>query len=649
MPFDLKFFGSKENTWTPHDKSSLRRYDVIPAAARRFTELMENMSPASLGQAVPYIRIHEVNDDGSIGKQVSAPLFQSPKFGQPLDFRFSERPAVSIENATVKTIMPRGWILYHELDLNIVVHRPEAVFGATESLMRSLLDFRKQHLIYYGWSGGPSVISNGPPPENPDPMRGIPFRKGAMIAHAPIPGTSDNPEPNYRQVMPVKGAMRFKVTHYNFQIDPDMQVRFQVHAIEDGEIATRDAVIFNNRHILPLFDDPNLGIDDAARLFDTAVGHFIDKIREQVVVMDVDVMDKKTKVKTTQAEQFIRLENVFNILFADPIVYSCRSLGYKSVHLHMGLFNKNCPSTVASYKSQELAEKSIGDMYVPVKVITGMLSRITTTDGQMTAYGMIRELATMLGSPEIWATNATDTKMIPEMILRTRYNPDQSFAIFQFIDRKYYVANADLNIGSGGAVSKAKLRRVLKEKNIPLVTFMGKLSYLKDVKFEVIPDEQMRSIFARRQLTKTRSEIAQSDTRNSQLYGGAPGFALMYRSAIKGQITMLGNFAFDAFGLLWFDFGIPVYNGLFYVLQKVDNISNEGFYSSLTLQAEGPNPLGGMDGGRSAELPKWVTGGGERSMYDWVKQMILEQHSEEAARLQEEQRVAKRPQTLPSH
>ena len=44
----------------------------------------------------------------------------------------------------------------------------------------------------------------------------------------------------------------------------------------------------------------------------------------------------------------------------------------------------------------------------------------------------------------------------------------------------------------------------------------------------------------------------------------------MYRSAIKGVITVLGNFAFDAFGLLWMDFGIPAYDGLFYVLQKVE-------------------------------------------------------------------------------
>ena len=69
------------------------------------------------------------------------------------------------------------------------------------------------------------------------------------------------------------------------------------------------------------------------------------------------------------------------------------------------------------------------------------------------------------------------------------------------------------------------------------------------------------------------------------------------------------------------DFGIPAYDGLFYVLQKEDQVDSTGFYSSLTLQAEGSNPLGGVPGGTG--LPKWVTGNGERSMADWIRSQIL--------------------------
>jgi hypothetical protein len=153
---------------------------------------------------------------------------------------------------------------------------------------------------------------------------------------------------------------------------------------------------------------------------------------------------------------------------------------------------------------------------------------------------------------------------------------------------------------------------------------MKSLTYIKDIKFEVVNDEQMKSIFIRRQIDKTRTDIAANDGRNTQLYGGMPGFAMMYRSAIKGSFTMIGNFAFDVFGVMWFNFDIPAYDGLFYVLHREDTVDSTGFYTNITLQAEGSNPLKGAPAGRGMnKTPKWVTGNGERSMMSWVQAMIL--------------------------
>lgn len=621
--------------WTPIDKSTLKRYDVIPAAARRMTELMEEMSPASLAQAVPYIRIYEINADGSLGKKLSNQLIEPPKFGQPMNKRFSERPPVSIENVSVKYMMPRGWILYRELDMSIVVHKPDAVFDAAQgSLMQSLLDFSKQHVIMYGWSGGSSVLSNGPPPENPDPI--LPdtsrasgyddYSRGLLIAHDPIPGTQDGLPPDYREAMPVKAVVRFKVVNYNFSIEPDMQVKFHIHAIEDGEVATRDAVIFNNRNILPLFDMPeNQDLYRASEVFDRISAYFIDTLLQRREWKDIYVSDKKdlTKPPVLQKEQFIKLQHIFNAFFADPIVFSTRSLGYKHTYLHLGLFNDNCPRTTAAYANQDVAGKSVADFLIPLKKVSDLVARMITANSQMTAYGMIREISGLVSSPEVWETNSYDKKMIPELVLRTRYNWDTSSAIFQLIDRKFFVANSELNIGVAGEMPKNKLRGLLKDKNIPYLRLMTKLSYLKDVKFEVVNDEQMKSIMINRSIAKTRADIAGGTARNSQLYGGMPGFAMMYRSAIKGTVTMLGNFAFDVFGIMWFEFGIPAYDGLFYVIHREDKISADGFFTTLTLQAEGSDPLrhGGARASGSA-LPAWITGDGNRSMYDWVKAMI---------------------------
>ena len=613
--------------WQPIDPLSKDSYDVIPEAVLRFTQLMENMTPEKLGQISPYVRIHEINDDGSLGRKISTDLYQPPQFGRPLDFKFSERPDVSLENVRVKTVMPRGWILYRELDMAITVHRPDAVFrAASGSLMQSLLDFTKSHVIIYGWSGQQTVLANGPPPESKDKWKvgsGQPsFRGVGTPSPNGVNGLRDQPPPDYRQVMPTKATIRFKVTNYNFTITPDMQVKFAIHAIEDGEIASRDAVMFNNRNILPLFDSSGLKLEDADVLFNKAIAYFNDQITQHTVTMPVYVTDDKTKQQVTQPQQFISLLDVFNIFFADPITFAARQLGYHDVRLHLGMFNDNCPKTTAAYGSKEYKGQSIADFMIPLKWVTDLMGQLKDNSVQMTAYGLIREVSNWVSNPEVWEYT-DDTKMTPELVLRTRYNAEVKggFALFQLMDRKYFVANSQLNIGVGDFSSKKALRKALAAKNIPFVSLMGKLSYIKDAKFEVINDEQMKSIFIRRAISKTRSEIATSDTRNAQLFGGLPGFAMMYRSAIKGTITVLGNFAFDAFGLLWMDFGIPAYDGLFYVLQKEDQVDSTGFYSSLTLQAEGSNPLGGVPGGTG--LPKWVTGNGERSMADWIRSQIL--------------------------
>jgi hypothetical protein len=347
-------FGS-EVLWQPIDPISIGSYDVIPAAAERFTELMSSMTPEKLGQITPYIDIHEVNDDGSLGRKISADMNKPPRFGQSLDFRFSERPDVSIENVKVKTVMPQGWILYRELDLQVTVHRPDVVFSpsTTSSLIQSLLDPTRSHVLVYGWSGQQTVLAAGMPSEAKDTLKvssGQQSWRGTGVPGGQGYGTdkqTDQPAVDYRQVMPTKSTIRFKVTHYNFSILPDMQVKFQIHAFEDGEVASRDAVIFNNRHILPLFDG-DFALSDADVLFNKAIEYFNDQVNQKVVTVPIYVSDDKTKQTVKQSAQFITVLDLFNVFFADPLVFAARQLKYKTVRLLLGLFNENCPKTTAT-------------------------------------------------------------------------------------------------------------------------------------------------------------------------------------------------------------------------------------------------------------------------------------------------------------
>jgi hypothetical protein len=599
----------EEIYWTLHTQNDIDKYDVIPAAARKMTELLGEMAPSDLAQAVPYISIYEVNDDGSLGYKISTDLFQAPRFGESMKKQFGERPDVSLDKIDVKYHMAQGWIVFRELNLEITVHRPDAVFRADKgSLMMSLLDQTRPHVLYYGWSGGNTVLSNGLPSSIKD----------TQLAQ------TEKPDPtgpvDERLVQPIKGAVRFRVTNYNFSVDADLQIKFHIKAFEDGEIACREATIMNNRNILPLFDSTSLTLKDAGPMFDRASAYFIDQLQQYKEQMTIDVTDAKDPKKTTrQQEWFISVENIFDIFFADPLIYAARALGYSDIRLHLGLFNVNCPRTVAAFGDQEVSGQNIGSFMMPLKTITDMLAKIISSNGSITVYSLIRTITGVINSPATWATTISDSKMIPEILLRTRFNPDLKFALFQVMDRKYYVANSKINFKDGSIKNKRELRGVLKKSNVPYMSFTNKLSFIKDVKFEVVNDEMMKSIFMMRPVQKTRAEVATSNARNSQVYGGMTSFAMMYRSAIKGSVTILGNFAFDVFGLVWFDFGIPAYDGLFYVVGRNDIVTADGFYTTLTLQAEGGDPMKG--GGKLASNP-WTTGDGARSMTEWVKNTL---------------------------
>ena len=82
------------------------------------------------------------------------------------------------------------------------------------------------------------------------------------------------------------------------------------------------------------------------------------------------------------------------------------------------------------------------------------------------------------------------------------------------------------------------------------------------------------------------------NAQSKQADEGTAAPLLLYRSAMKGSISMIGNFVYPYSSMVWISFGIPDLDGLFYVQQKVDDISKEDFKSTYTFQAEGSNPLG---------------------------------------------------------
>jgi len=180
------------------------------------------------------------------------------------------------------------------------------------------------------------------------------------------------------------------------------------------------------------------------------------------------------------------------------------------------------------------------------------------------------------------------------------YNPDGPGTVqLWIIDRKRYLTRLALGMnefsvgtekskyGSGAAAQSS-----VEALGVPFISLYDANSFLAGAKFEVVSDEQMKSIFIRRNMELNRHEITGQNQNDLKIAGGEVESSLLFRSAIKGEITMIGNFVFNIMGLMWLNFGIRAWDGFFYVLSKTDKISNEGFTSTITVQAEGSNPAG---------------------------------------------------------
>ncbi|OGR31601.1 MAG: hypothetical protein A2139_11440 [Desulfobacca sp. RBG_16_60_12] len=290
---------------------------------------------------------------------------------------------------------------------------------------------------------------------------------------------------------------------------------------------------------------------------------------------------------------------MLNILFAMPIVRAVGALGYDHVHLYTGVFNEFAPKTNASLGGRDWAGAAIGNFWLKLSDVREVINGVLRSKQQMTIYNMLIQMLGLISKPSIYDFDAKQGSVMPEMQVFTLFDPKKSYARIQVVDRKRYLTilrNApginEVNAHEKKADIRKNLAPFLRTNHMPKFQLAHQSSFFKDAKFEVINDELMKSIRVGEQVRRTREQLTAGDVREAETNSGIPQDLLMYRSAIKGQVTVIGNFVFDLLGTVWMAFGIPALDGIFYVLSKTDRVDREGFYSTLTLQAEGSNPLG---------------------------------------------------------
>lgn len=605
--------GEKAQSWfviTPENEGTFDVFRRIPLAA---TDALYAIDAADFAKAVPHVRIWKLVGDinsrtnTKIGPPLSNQFFAPPTFGQAVS-QFSERPAASIESATIKKHNPGGFILFREMDLVMTVHRPDILNNVTHrgNIVNSLLQPGNNFVIEYGWVGGRNpVLGPGLSAEeqkeelNPPELEKVEaYRKrlAALDHRAPArPDPDLGEEPKFfKTIFTAVQEMRFAVTNYSFTIMQDGQIKFNIHCIEDAELEVRSTTVFEQ----PGLPEPPADLNQASPYLEQITSILGDRLKDysftERVIVEKSAGDGKPQ---PSPETFIELQDVLNVLFAMPIVQAVRGLQYSHVHLYTGVFNEFAPRTNASLGAKEWAGMPIGLFWLRLKDVFDILNKVVTSKGQITVYNLLKQVLALIMSPAIYDVNPFGTS-VPELAIYTLFNPKAGYARFQIVDRKRFLTIVrgatglhEHNLHARYTDIRARLPAFLKANFMPKFSLYHQLSPFKDAKFEVVNDEHMKSIFVNRVVRKSREQIASGAQNETETNAGLPMGLLMYRSAVKGQVTVIGNFGFDLMGLVWVSFGVPLLDGIFYVVGKTDTITKDGFTSALTLQAEGSNPL----------------------------------------------------------
>lgn len=556
-------------------------------ASQQAIDLLEGITPAQKGQAVPYVLIWEVDQNtgaakhskegGRPKKPLSLSYVETPKFGANIDnpeFRFRERPPVSLERISIKSQNPRGIILWRQLEFHFTVHRPDVVFqedspdGDTWS---SLIRLGRVHALEYGWSAS-AAVENGI-------LNGLGYSSGDIN----IPG---------------RIQIKFVVTNYTFNILPDNQLKFVITAFEDGEYSRRRAFVADESASDNKDEKgakaPNQNVDPYANN-SKAMKDLLAKVQKDI--LEASEQDKKSKTRR------VSFGKVFDVLFASKIRQAHIDLGYSDVKVIMGRFNARAGKPLDKYGGAEMGNVPFSDFIFPIDDINKIFTDLLNAGPGLTLDNFLDPFINLFNNYQIWDRkddkNFSD-RTVPHVIMRTIQrrlpNGKTNVAIYIFdANREFTKFTADdaHKLPKTGATRK-QIRDVVVSKGVPFVSLVRANSYVKSANFDTVNDEQMAGIFMRRALgdagvtrDEKTSEPSVAKKENSR---AAP--QQIFSPVIQGNITMIGNFVFDVFCLLWLEFGVKEWDGPFNMAEREDVIEQGEFTTTIKIYSAGTDPLG---------------------------------------------------------
>jgi hypothetical protein len=573
-----------------------------PAA---FNELA-SITAVDKAQSVPYLKIWQVNQDGTPvfpdsrsknqpdpTKTVSSVMITPPSFGETLS-RYPERPPASIERVSVKNNFQLGGpILYREIQLDMVVHRPQLIFDETNrdyDHWSALILPGTMFAMTYGWQGTTqNGIMNG---------QGV----DGDAQHAFTPGTT---------------TILFVVTKYNFSIAPDGSIKFTVIAHENGDNVLNHISLLDIKQGAP--DKSNKKKNKTVT--GTASAQPTNSQSAAIAIKQLqNEWDSLTGEDAQKVGKMIPLQKILDKIFAPRIEAALTGICFSGVELYIGNFNKKVGKAKKEFGGDQLSDHSIGDFKIPVKWLKDRLGQLRSSGQQLTLLNFLMDLLSFLMSGDNWEgglTSAEEKDLADRVqndptlkkdieqakILNDRQSPPEIkvksvtatkdgkyTAKIYIVDMKQATVAIDTSDRLKPSTSRDDILKKLKDKGIPLVTFNNGLSYIETSQFSAEQDPQVLAVLISRAVDPNRHQVA-NVTHAAQADPSVDPRKLLYSSAIKGQVSMLGNFAFDSFQMVWLEFGVRRWDGTFYVFEKEDIVDRTGFISNVSFRSTGDDPL----------------------------------------------------------
>lgn len=548
--------------------------DVNPTfkCAQQTVQLLESISPVDMAQSVPYIRIIRIDPKTRAPAPNAKPLnifFKPPEFGGSVEGVINrDRPAVSLEGLTVNTKQSHGIIMEEHIEISIKAHRLDAIFFGSDAGWSDLLTPGNQHQIEYGWVGA--------------------SKNGLINGEGFFDETT-------KATIPSRRAILCTTSYYTFHMNEKGEAELKIKAYNTAGYAIRDMLV--GHEFFPEVLDPN------AQGF-VPIRDSVSKETAKAVTKSVQDRLEGLKAQAIPRKNvglMVRLVDVVNVLVAPTITKIASRWGYGEPELLVGNFNRNCGSTRDRFGSKSMSGRSIGELTVPYEMVSAMVKQAFVSGVELTVYNFLSNLFGICNRSDVWeygqATKGDSAAKIQMPNVKVRVSEirrgDKKILLVAVVDQFAEVKRFDPSDAlAPEQQSRDKIKQIVLSREIPFITFGKGFSFLKNSEFEAVMDPQIarNKITAASGASRSRAEYVEK-TGAAFRQGLPDAYHEIFASAVEGDITMIGNFAFDTFALIWLDFRVPIWDGPYTITERSDSVSKAGFETRIHVFYEGNDPL----------------------------------------------------------